>query len=59
MAAPGRNRLNNRDFGVLVKEMHLAHIKNQIHLLIDRRTVMGADPGNKGVFPGIQVEIDL
>ncbi len=47
MRLSGRiNALNDRHLRVGVKEMHLGHIENQIHILADFRTIMSPDPGN-------------
>src|SRR3989338_1127344 len=52
-------RLDNGGFGIFVEKMHLAHIKDKVHILIDWRAVVRADTGNKIMPACVKVKIDL
>ena len=43
--------------GVLVKKVYFGHIKNQIHILIDRGPVMASDPCYNRIPAGIKMQI--
>jgi len=58
-SARGVRKLNNGFFGIFIKKMHLTHVKNQVHILIDLRAVMGSYPGNKSMLSGVQIQINL
>ena len=40
-------------FGFSVKKVNLAHVKDKIHFPIHVRLVVGANTGNKRIFPGV------
>src|SRR3989338_5183514 len=52
-------RLDNGGFGIFVEKMHLAHIKDKVHILIEWRAVVRADTGNKIMPACVKVKIDL
>ena len=46
-------RLNNGCFGFSVKKMHLAHIKDKIHVMIDLGPIMSTNACDEIMSAGI------